>query len=248
MRVRTNVIILVIAVSVTAIVGFIGVTTGRSLTSQASDASTKAADKICDPTDCHISEGKRPENCACRYSVVLVEFGNSELNLTNVQNGVGFNLDSEGHGKQRVSWTAANSAGAFLYLDRNTNKKVDNGLELFSNSTDQVPTSGVEPNGLLSLARQDRAELGGNGDGVIDSQDAVFTKLRLWQDLNHNGISEPGELRTLKDAGIDSISLDYKRLEHVDQWGNLIRYNTDVFGANHQKLGRAYDVVLLPAL
>jgi len=236
------------ALSLTAVGGFVGVPRGRSLLSQAANASSKTTAKICDPTDCHIGEGKRPENCSCRYSVVLVDLGDRGLNLTNVQNGVDFNLDSEGHGKQRISWTAANSAEAFLYVDRNTNKKVDNGLELFGNSTDQVPTPGVEPNGLLSLARQDRPELGGNSDGIIDSRDAIFTRLRLWQDFNHNGISEPNELRTLKEAGIESISLDYKELGRTDQWGNLIRYHSDVYGVDHQKLGAAYDVVLLPAL
>jgi hypothetical protein len=248
MRLRTNVIILIIAVSITAIVGFIGVTTGRSLKTQTADAS-KATAKICDPTDCRISQNLRPENCSCRYSVVLIALGEKGLQLTNVENGVDFDLDSEGRGRQRVSWTAANAADAFLFLDRNGSKSVDNAMELFGNSTSQSPSPlDLDRNGFLALAYYERANLGGNGDGIIDRADSLFSDLRLWRDVNHNGISEPGELHSLKESGIESISLTYKKLGTLDEWGNIIRYEADVYGENHKKIGTAYEVVLLPAL
>src|SRR5437588_5569175 len=168
--------------------------------------------------------------------------------MTNVDNGVRFDLNSKGT-PDRLSWTSPTSTAAWLVLDRNRNSTIDSGKELFGNFTFQTePAAGVEKNGFLALAEYDKPENGGYCDGVIDIKDAVFSKLRLWRDANHNGISEADELHPLSEFGIESISLDYKESRHRDRYGNEFRYRAKVYGANHQELGRwAYDVFLLSA-
>ncbi len=108
------------------------------------------------------------------------------------QSSVHFDLNNDFF-SERTGWLTGSNEG-FLVFDKNGNGTIDDATELFGTFTGS---------GFADLAQYDS-----NHDGVIDANDTVWSKLQVWIDANNDGVSEAGELHSLADLGIASISLN----------------------------------------
>jgi hypothetical protein len=136
--------------------------------------------------------------------------------LTSAAEGVLFDIDGDGTA-ERVAWTEADSDVAFLAFDRDGDGKITSGRELFGNFTLPGVTNGFE------ALRQINKELNGGVErGSVSSDDSLFSRLQLWTDRNHNGISEASELRPLGEV-ITDVGLGYQLMPRRDGHGNLFR-------------------------
>ncbi len=107
---------------------------------------------------------------------------------------------------EKAGWV--NRDDGFLVVDLDSNGKIDNISEMFGNAG---------TTGFAALAAYD-SDL----DGDVDANDADFSDLKVWQDLNQNGITDVGELKSLAELDIASIALTPTSTTPVTQAGNVI--------------------------
>ena len=167
------------------------------------------------------------------WSPIIIDVARDGYRLTSLENGVRFDLDADGVPEQ-VSWTRQDSDDALLAMDRNGNGTIDSGAELFGNATPAYPEGDVTtPNGFEALKFLELPDYGRNRpDATLDGRDVSFSRLLLWRDANHNGISEPDELVPATAAGVVAIPTDYKTKRRVDKYGNQFRQRGTVIWAD----------------
>lgn len=187
-------------------------------------------------------------SCFCGQSPIVIDVLGNGFSLTDAASGVRFDINGDGS-QEQLAWTSANSDDVQLSLDRNGNGTIDDGTELFGNNTPQPqPPAGERKNGFLALAVYDKFENGGNNDGQIDRRDNIFSQLKLWQDTNHNGISETSEMQELSTSAIRIMELEYRESRRTDEFGNRFRYRAKVKDERGAQVGRwAWDVFLATA-
>ena len=113
-----------------------------------------------------------------------------------------------------TGWVHSNDG--LLVHDRDGDGKITDGGEIFGDNT-PLKNGQTAAHGFAALA-----ELDDNGDGKVDAADKTFSKLGVWRDLNHNGISEEGEIFALKDLRIKSLNLGYTQADKDLGDGNTL--------------------------
>jgi hypothetical protein len=152
-------------------------------------------------------------------SPLVLDLNGDGIHTTSLADPVWFDLTGDGR-QEQIAWTDPTTDEAFLWLDVDPNGRVDDGKELFGIGT--ILASGARArHGFEALAQYDDATNGGNGDGKITTADAVWNRLRLWVDINHDGVCEPTESGPVERYGLTWIDLHYSVNYEPDAQGNI---------------------------
>lgn len=158
-------------------------------------------------------------------SPIIIDLNNNGIDLGDAGVGVYFDVNADG-ALDYVQWVRPGGDEVFLSLDRNGNGIVDDGSELFGVGTPMIIDGGSAENGFVGLAQYDMVELGGNDDGLITAQDAIWSELRVWDDANADGVSVPSEVLSLDEVSppLTSFETIPKFRKYYDKAGNAIPY------------------------
>ena len=137
------------------------------------------------------------------YDPIALDLDGDGIETVATKGFAGALFDHRSQGiRTATGWISADDG--LLVRDLNGNGIIDNGAELFGDNT-KLADGSFAKHGYAALA-----ELDSNGDGIVSAADAAFQTLRVWQDLNQDGISQTNELRTLEELGIQSLDVAYK--------------------------------------
>ncbi|MDE7251323.1 MAG: DUF2974 domain-containing protein, partial [Acetatifactor sp.] len=146
-------------------------------------------------------------SAAAYVDPLVFDMDGDGFELLTKENGVYFDEDNVGL-REKTEWVGADDA--LLAVDWNGDGVIGDGSELFGTST-LLRDGGTAKSGFEALAQFDD-----NGDGRIDAEDEIYSRLVLWQDKNGDGISQEDELYTLEQLGIESISLQQRAEDGVN--------------------------------
>lgn len=150
------------------------------------------------------------------------------------QSGVLFDIDNDGY-REQTGWVGVDDG--ILVHDKNANGTIDDITETLS----EYYTTGVA-DGIAALATLDA-----NHDNVINSADAAYSFLKVWQDSDGDGETDAGELKSLSALGITSISLNKTSGNGEIVEGNEILAHSTMVKSGQTRAIAAVDFISNPA-
>ncbi|NUT68961.1 calcium-binding protein, partial [Pseudomonas corrugata] len=160
-------------------------------------------------------------------SPLILDLDGDGVETLSLSSGVYFDHDGNGFAES-TGWVGKDDG--LLIWDRNGNGQIDDGSELFGNYT-HLTNGQIATNGFSVLA-----DLDSNHDGKIDANDAAFGQLGVWKDSNSDAKLDEGELLSLGEANVQSLSVGYVDENTTDSQGNKVLQSgtyTDSSGASH---------------
>lgn len=131
-------------------------------------------------------------------SPLILDLDGDGIEITALTGAITFDHDADGV-RTGTAWAGADDG--LLAFDLDGNGLIDSGRELFGNNT-LLPSGQKAADGFAALRALDA-----NADGLLDTNDATFANLRVWRDLDQDGVSDAGELQSLEEIGVTQIGL-----------------------------------------
>jgi Ca2+-binding RTX toxin-like protein len=195
---------------------------GDDIDSLVNDFYNDAAGWLIDVADAFV-DALRDQLIRLIDPIVLDLDGNGIELTSRASSGVYFDMDGDGI-RELTGWLSP--ADGLLAIDANRNGRIDGIGELIGDAGQS---------GFAELATHDA-----NGDLVINANDAVWSKLRVWIDANSNGITDSGELVSLNSLQIKAIDLNFTEVNFTAQ-GNRI-HEQSVFEYRNGTVGTVADI------
>lgn len=144
---------------------------------------------------------------------LILDLNGNGIETNGLEEGVKFELNTSGL-QVKTGWVSSNDG--LLVWDRNNDGHINDASELFGNHV-LMNDGSISQNGFTALS-----DLDTNKDNIVSSDDEAFKNLRVWRDLNQDGISQQNELFTLNDLDIKSLNLNYSDVNTNLANGNII--------------------------
>ncbi|MBK4723153.1 hypothetical protein JJL56_30325 [Azospirillum sp. YIM DDC1] len=142
-----------------------------------------------------------------------------------------YDVDGDGF-KENVGWAKPEDGILAIDVDRNGLIEMANEINFTLHSVGaQTDLDGIS-NAFDS-----------NRDGILDSKDERFSDFRIWQDFDSDGVSDTGEVKTLTEAGVNSIELTGPRIDVLNNGNPVARYTS--FTRSDGSIGQVADAGLM---
>ncbi|MDA9495027.1 hypothetical protein XI08_39335 [Bradyrhizobium sp. CCBAU 11361] len=162
---------------------------------------------------------------------VVLDLSGQGVRITGLNDSrAAFDADDNGV-PNRIAWTAPDDG--LLAFDANGSGTVDQTRELALREWTPGARTDLQGLGIFDT----------NHDGALDSPDQDFGRFGIWRDRNSNGVSDPGELSSLVEAGVSAISLASDGVQSRLADGSTI-YGQGSFTRTDGTSGRLADVAL----
>lgn len=140
--------------------------------------------------------------------------GIETIKLNSQDANVNAYFDFDGDGLAHATGWIKKDDG-MLVRDINGDGVINNGTEVFGDST-------IKRDGTTAKHGFDAlVDLDDNGDGLINADDSAFGTLKIWRDINADGVSQADELFSLNTLGITSLNANYEDTNRVIAGGKL---------------------------